>query len=206
MIATPVLLPRVLIVDDDPALRQQLKFALEEQHEVAEATQAREAIEQLTVFDPDVTILDLGLPPREQLPDEGYRVLEHSLACSAGKMVVLTGQGGEQITHEAIRRGAFDYLLKPAPLEQIVAAVSRALLFLDSERRLYEQGVSRINVDVEMGKGLQSLRDEAGRQLILKVLRDTGFNVYLSAKRLGVKRETLYYFIHKFGIRRPDDA
>lgn len=206
MTASAAPLPRVLIVDDDPALRQQLMFALEERHQVAEASQAREAIEQLEAFDPDVTILDLGLPPCEQTPDEGYRVLEHALGHSGAKVLVLTGQGGEQIAHEAIRRGAFDYLVKPAPLGQIVAAVARALLFLDSERRLYEQGVSRINVDVEMGKGLQSLRDEAGRQLILKVLRDTGFNVYSSAKQLGVKRETLYYFINKFGIKRPDDA
>lgn len=206
MTAPAVTLPRVLIVDDDPALRQQLVFALEERHQVAEASRACEAIAQLEAFDPDMTILDLGLPPAEQTPEEGCRVLEHALGHSASKVLVLTGQRGEQVAHEAIRRGAFDYLVKPTPLGQIIAAVTRALLFLASERRLFEQGVSRINVDVEMGKGLQTLRDEAGRQLILKVLRDTGFNVYLSAKQLGVKRETLYYFINKFGIKRPEDA
>jgi transcriptional regulator with GAF, ATPase, and Fis domain len=56
-----------------------------------------------------------------------------------------------------------------------------------------------------MGKGLQVLRDEADKSIILRVLRDTNFNVYQSAKILGVKRESLYYFLRKFGVKRTDD-
>ncbi|NLT24614.1 MAG: Fis family transcriptional regulator, partial [Syntrophorhabdus sp.] len=56
----------------------------------------------------------------------------------------------------------------------------------------------------EVGKGLQPAREEAEKNIILKVLKDTNFNVYKSAKLLGVKRESVYYFIKKFGFRRED--
>ena len=56
-----------------------------------------------------------------------------------------------------------------------------------------------------MGGGLQLAREEAEKNIIMKVLRDTNFNIYRSAKILGVKRESLYYFIKKFGWKREDD-
>jgi transcriptional regulator with PAS, ATPase and Fis domain len=56
-----------------------------------------------------------------------------------------------------------------------------------------------------VGKGLQPAREEAEKNIILKMLRDTNFNVYKSAKLLGVKRESLYYFIKKFGLKREGD-
>lgn len=195
----------ILLVEDDAALRKQICFSLESAFSIVEAGNQKEAIDALKNNKIDVVILDLGFPPHENTPDEGLKVLDHILSKYTCKVIILTGQRTEGIALEAIKSGAFDYLLKPASMEKIHYSIERALLFKDTEDQLERQGIKKISLDVEMGKGLQTLRDEADKSIILRILRDTNFNVYQSAKILGVKRESLYYFLRKFGVKRDHD-
>jgi DNA-binding NtrC family response regulator len=195
----------ILLIEDDIALRKQIRFFLENTFSIFEAGNQKEAFEALKTNKIDIVILDLGLPPNESTPDEGLRVLDHILGKYACKVLILTGQKTEGIALEAIKAGAFDYILKPASTEKILYAVERAMLFKETEEQLERQGIKKISLDVEMGKGLQTLRDEADKNIILRILRDTNFNVYQSAKILGVKRESLYYFLKKFGVKRTYD-
>ena len=195
----------ILLIEDDIALRKQIRFFLENTFSIFEAGNQKEAFEALKTNKIDIVILDLGLPPNESTPDEGLRVLDHILGKYACKVLILTGQKTEGIALEAIKAGAFDYILKPASTEKILYAVERAMLFKETEEQLERQGIKKISLDVEMGKGLQTLRDEADKNIILRILRDTNFNVYQSAEILGVKRESLYYFLKKFGVKRTYD-
>ena len=195
----------ILLIEDDIALRKQIRFFLESTFSIFEAGNKKEAFDDLKTNKIDIVILDLGLPPHESNPDEGLRVLDHILGKYACKVIILTGQKTEGIALEAIKAGAFDYIMKPAGTEKILYSVERALLFKETEEQLERQGIKKISLDVEMGKGLQALRDEADKNIILRVLRDTNFNVYRSAKILGVKRESLYYFLKKFGVKRTYD-
>ncbi len=195
----------ILLVEDDIALRKQVRFSLEGTFTVLEAESRKEALERLRTGLIDVVILDLGLPPAEGTPEEGLIVLTTILDQYTAKVIILTGQRTEGIALEAIKSGAFDYLLKPVSMENILFSVERALLFKNAEEELERQGIKKITLDVEVGKGLQLLRDEADKHVILKVLKDTNFNVYQSAKILGVKRESLYYFFKKFGLKRTHD-
>jgi DNA-binding NtrC family response regulator len=195
----------ILLIEDDIALRKQIRFSLENIYSIFEAGNRKEALEALKANKIDIAILDLGLPPHESTPDEGLKVLDHILGKYACKVLILTGQKTEGIALEAIKAGAFDYIMKPAGTEKILYSIERAILFKDTEEQLERQGIKKISLDVEMGKGLQPLRDEADKNVILRVLRDTNFNVYQSAKILGVKRESLYYFLKKFGVKRTYD-
>lgn len=195
----------ILLVEDDVALRKQIRFSLESAFSIFEAGNRKDAIDALKTNKIDVVILDLGLPPHKGTPDEGLKVLEHILEKYTCKVIILTGQKTEDIALEAIKSGAFDYLLKPASIEKILYSVERALLFKETEDKLEKLGIKKISLEVEMGKGLQTLRDEADKNIILSILKDTNFNVYKSAKILGVKRESLYYFLRKFGVKRTDD-
>ena len=195
----------ILLIEDDIALRKQIRFFLENTFSIFEAGNKKEAVDALKTNKIDIVILDLGLPPNESTPDEGLRVLDHILGKYTCKVIILTGQKTEGIALEAIKAGAFDYILKPAGTEKILYSVERALLFKETEEHLERQGIKKISLDVEMGKGLQTLRDEADKSVILRILRDTNFNVYKSAKILGVKRESLYYFLKKFGVKRTYD-
>jgi len=197
---------RILVVEDDEAIRSQLCFALERKYEVSEASNAPDAIAATSGKIFDAAVVDLGMPPNEQSPVEGLKVIDHLLATSQCKIIVLTGQGTQETAMKALERGVFDFLLKPVKMEQLLFSIERAELFITTERELQKQGVERIELQVKIGDGLQKLRESAEKNIILKVLNETGFNVYQSAKILGVKRESLYYFIKKFNLVRKTDA
>jgi two-component system response regulator RegA len=195
----------ILLVEDDVALRTQTRFALEERFTIFEAAGVQEGVNLLNAHEISIVILDLGLPPRENTPDEGMKLLSYILEKSSAKVIILTGQKTENTALEAIRSGAFDYIVKPAAMEKIIFSIDRAMLFRDAEKKMEKRGIKKVSFDIEVGKGLQPAREEAERNIILKILKDTNFNVYKSAKLLGVKRESLYYFIKKFGLKREGD-
>ena len=198
------LMETILVTEDDITLRAQIRFALEERFHIAEAGNVMKSVNLLNTQPITLAILDLGLPPQENTPEEGLRLLHYILENFGIKVIILTGQKTESAALESIKSGAFDYLVKPVSMEQLMFSIDRAILFRDTEQKLSQQGVAKITFGVEVGKGLQPAREEAEKNIILKVLKDTNFNVYKSAKLLGVKRESLYYFIKKFGFKRED--
>jgi DNA-binding NtrC family response regulator len=150
-----------------------------------------------------VIILDLGLPPHAHDITEGIATLKAIQdEILPLKVIVLTGQDQEAAALEAIREGAFDFLAKPATADAILRAVRRAQLFLQKERELGAQGITRIAINAQISEGLKGIRMDAEERLVRQILKETGFNVNQSAKRLGVKRENIYYFLKKFGIER----
>lgn len=195
----------ILLVEDDPALRMMLHGVLALQgFVVSEADSKVDALRKLdAASDIRVVILDLGLPPRAHDITEGIATLKaiHE-AILPVKVIVLTGQDQEAAALEAIREGAFDFLAKPAPADAILGAVRRALLFLQKESELGIEGITRIAINAQTSEGLKGVRLDAEERLVRQILKETGFNVNQSAKRLGVKRENIYYFLKKFGIER----
>lgn len=198
---------RILLVEDDPAIRLLLRGMLELQDFAVDECDGRVAALDKLRADPaiGIVILDLGLPPNAHDITEGLatlRAIQHEIMTA--KVIVLTGQDQEAAALEAIREGAFDFLAKPAGAEAILGAVRRALLFLQNERQLDLQGVKRIAINAQVGDGLKNVRSDAEERLVRQILKETGFNVVQTAKRLGVKRENIYYFLKKFDIQRDD--
>jgi DNA-binding NtrC family response regulator len=197
----------ILLVEDDPALRTMLRGVLElNDFTVSEAEQREPALQLLRANrNIRIVILDFGLPPHAHDITEGIATLKaiHS-EIMAVKVIVLTGQDQQAAALEAIREGAFDFLAKPASAESILRAIERALLFLQKESELSREGITRIAVNAQVAGGLKGIRTDAEERLVRQILKETGFNVYQSAKRLGVKRENIYYFMKKFGIARDD--
>ncbi|WP_022851316.1 response regulator [Limisalsivibrio acetivorans] len=193
---------RILLAEDDLPLRKQICFSLEMEYEIKEASNRKEALCLLGDFEPDIAIVDLGLPPSENTPDEGIKLMQDIQENSRCKIIVLTGQKSKEAALQSIKTGTFDYIIKPVNMEKLIFSIERAILFMETEREIEQEGVEKISFNIKMGEGLQPLREEAEKSLIIKVLKDNEFNVYKSAKILGVKRESLYYFIKKFGLER----
>lgn len=198
----------ILLVEDDPALRAVLKSTLEIQGFNTLETDSKQGAmnilntEENTVH---VMVLDLGLPPKAHTTEEGLDVIKQSAAAMhKTKIVVLTGQDEEKSALDAIREGAFDFLSKPASSEDILTAVNRAILFHSKEQDLSADGMARLQLNAQFADGLKAVREEAEEKLVRQVLKDTGFNIYRSAEKLGIKRESIYYFMKKFGINRDD--
>ncbi len=199
----------ILLVEDDPPLRAVLKSILEIQGFNVLETDSK--IGAMAILGDDshtihVMILDLGLPPKAHTTEEGLDVIvQTTAAMHATKIVVLTGQDEEKSALDAIREGAFDFLSKPARSEDILRAVNRAILFHSKEKDLSADGMTRLQLNAKVADGLKAVREEAEEKLVRQVLKETGFNIYRSAEKLGIKRESIYYFMKKFGINRDDN-
>ena len=201
-------LTRILLVEDDPALRLVMRNVMENNdYDVMEAD-SRVAAEDVLKNNPDIAaiVLDLGLPPSPHTTTEGLATIKAVVeGLYPAKIVVLTGQDEESSALAAIREGAFDFLAKPSKSEDILSAVQRAVLFYDKERTLSEEeGLTKLQINAKVADGLKAVREEAEEKLVRRVLKDTEFNVYQSAAKLGLKRESIYYFLKKFGIKRED--
>jgi two-component system NtrC family response regulator len=86
--------PAILIVEDDEDIRAQMKWALVSDFEVGTAGDRAEAVRAFTSGRPLVTLLDLGLPPRPNEPEEGLETLSALLAINPlAKVVIVSGQG-----------------------------------------------------------------------------------------------------------------
>jgi two-component system, NtrC family, response regulator AtoC len=113
---------KILVVEDDRDTRQGLQMLLEEFHlDVRAASTLAEARDALASFDPDVCLTDL------QLPDgDGLDFVRSARAGDPRReVVVLTGHGSLDSAVEAMKAGAFDYLVKPLRPVQLEAVLER---------------------------------------------------------------------------------
>jgi two-component system NtrC family response regulator len=129
-------LPKLLIVEDDEAIRTQLKYALRERYALWFADSRLRALALVNEVHPDLVSLDLGLPPHPDTVEEGLSTLEDILRAAPGtKVIVLTGSGDRTNARRAIELGAFDYLSKSADLAEYEMVLRRStyLQTLESE-------------------------------------------------------------------------
>lgn len=133
----------VLIVEDDPALQVQMKWAFDA-YEVAVASDCEEALAQIRRLEPAVVTLDLGLPPAPDNVTEGFRTLGQILELTPDtKVIVLTGQNDLANARRAVSLGAHDFFAKPFEPDVLRLIIDRAFrmheLQLENRRLLAAQ-------------------------------------------------------------------
>lgn len=124
--------PALLIVDDDPLITDTLHFVLSHDFEVFVADSRQQVKSLLTQLDeaPPLALVDLGLPPTQHKPDEGFALITDLLNYSKKiRILVLSGQNDEANARHARALGAIDFIAKPAEPEQIKQALLSALRF-----------------------------------------------------------------------------
>jgi two-component system NtrC family response regulator len=143
---------RLLIVEDDEDIRTQMKWALGNDYEVLMAGDRAGAFAAFTADRPAVTLLDLGLPPCPNEPEEGLAVLSALLALDPlAKVIVVSGQGDKQNALRAVGAGAYDFLCKPVDMNELVLLLQRCVYLgdLEQEYRAMQRG-ARTEVFEEM--------------------------------------------------------
>ena len=114
---------KVLIVDDEPHIRRLLRTTLTRaSYEVMEAESAREALDCLTEIDPDVVLLDLGLPDRD-----GMELIPAIRKRSKATLLVISARDATDQKVTALDLGADDYVTKPFDTDELLARVRAAL-------------------------------------------------------------------------------
>jgi two-component system KDP operon response regulator KdpE len=115
--------PLVLLIEDEPQMRRFLRTALSSNgYRLMEAATAREGLAQAAGRNPDLILLDLGLPDRD-----GLDVTRELRGWSAVPIIVLSARGQEQDKVAALDLGADDYLTKPFGVDELLARIRVAL-------------------------------------------------------------------------------
>ena len=133
---------RLLIVEDDPGLQRQLKWALDA-FEVECASMREEALAVARRLEPPIVLQDLGLPPDPDGVEEGFATIAELLhQAPTTKVIVVTGREGREHALRAIDLGAYDFCQKPVDMEVLTLIIDRARRIQELEaenRRLAER-------------------------------------------------------------------
>jgi len=115
--------PVVLVIEDEPQMRRFLKASLESHdYGLVEAGSAREGLAQATGRNPDVILLDLGLPDLD-----GIELTRRLREWARTPIIVISARGREQDKIAALDAGADDYLTKPFGVGELLARLRVAL-------------------------------------------------------------------------------
>lgn len=118
--------PRVLIVDDDKAITQQLFWTLCDDYEVMTAHDLQSAVRRVTIYEPAISILDLHLPPVLDTPEVGLRILEYIKGrYPNSKVLILSSAANAEMERTCLTSGADEVLDKPFETEHLLATIRR---------------------------------------------------------------------------------
>jgi two-component system NtrC family response regulator len=126
--------PKLLLVEDDEDIRTQMKWALAGDYDVSTAGDTAEALAVFSANRPLVTLLDLGLPPRPNDPEEGLAALSALLGVEpTAKIIIVSGQGDKENAIRAVGVGAYDFLCKPVQMDELKLLLHRCVYVAELE-------------------------------------------------------------------------
>lgn len=167
----------LLLVDDDELLRERMGRALQSRGLLVRvAASGAEALQLAREQPPELAVLDLKMPGMTGLELLG----ELKAVAPDVHAVILTGYGSIANAVEAVRRGAENYLTKPADADQVLEALHRTGTLTDEEAPPASEAAIHT----------PSLA-EAEWNHIQQVLADCNGNITRTAERLGIPRRTL---------------
>ena len=177
---------RILVVDDEPAIRRFLKTSLSAQgYHIREAETGKQALELMKRDAPDVLVLDLGLPDMD-----GLEIIKETRAGgSAIPIIVLSSRVDEANKVHALDLGADDYVTKPFGVEELLARLRTAL-----RHRLQQQGERPIFKSGDLGL-----------DLVRRIVTVKGAEVKLSPREYDLLRVLVAHagkvLTHRFILR-----
>jgi two-component system NtrC family response regulator len=192
--------PKLLIVDDDEEIRTQMKWAVGQDYDVLLAGDRAEALETFGSLRPAVTILDLGLPPRPNDPEEGLATLSDLLALErSAKVIILSGQEEKENALRAVGAGAYDFLCKPVDIEQLKFLLQRCFYVANLEKEYRDMQQS---LETEVFEGMLGTSPQMhGVFAAIRKVATANAPVLLLGES-GTGKEIAALAIHRRGLRK----
>ncbi len=189
----------LLIVEDDPGLRKQLKWCFSD-YKLFIAGDRESALRELKENKPAVVTLDLGLPPDPTNAEEGLHTLEDILSVAPRtKVIVVTGNDEKENALKAIALGAYDFYQKPVEPEVLSLIVERAHrlhnLEQESEKLASLQDKTRLDGFVATSQQIEQVC------LTVEKIAPTDVTALLLGES-GTGKEVLARAIHKLSERK----
>jgi two-component system response regulator RegA len=185
--------PKVLVVEDEPRLRDLLADVIPDMaagFTVTTARTAEEAARILQVASHDILILDLHLPGQSGMDFFETARRTHPQV----QVIIMTGFGDLAAARRAIRLDVVDFLGKPCRLDELEAALTRARQRLTAANTLPTASSTTPSGPPSATTTLEDLE----RQQILATLERNDGNRTLTAAELGISRRTLQYRLSQY--------
>ena len=188
--------PVVLVVDDDPGVRESFRLILDDHYEVVDVPDGPAALDVVRTSAVDLVLLDIRLPGMD-----GIEVLERIKALDEGiEVILVTAVKTVRTAVAAMKLGAFDYLTKPFEEDEFLSLSRRAL-----ERRALEREVAFLRSELARAHDLDEIVGlhpaiEKLHGLIAQVAR-TSTTVLITGES-GTGKELVARAIHRQGPRR----
>ena len=140
----------ILIVDDDKSIRYSLKRMMENHYATLTAQNGEEALARFRENHPDLVIMDIKMPGRS-----GIEILREIKSIDPRSLVIMmTAYGTTETAIEAMKYGAFDYILKPFPIPKMKSLIEKALFL----RKLMKEEVTYEAMGSELSEALRRCR------------------------------------------------
>lgn len=137
--------PKILVVEDDPAITNLIRTTLDTQeYQYHTAKNGAEALLDAVSYNPDVIILDLGLPDMD-----GVEIIHKVRGWSIVPIIVVSARSEDQDKVEALDAGADDYLTKPFSIDELLARLRVAL-----RRSRAEEGAAQTQSSIYRNGGI----------------------------------------------------
>jgi DNA-binding NtrC family response regulator len=194
--STRTIRPAILVVDDDPGLRESFRLILEDEYEVLDVPDGAQALDIVRSCQVDLVLLDIRLPGMD-----GLEVLERIKALDEQLDVILvTAIKTVRTAVSAMKLGALDYLTKPFDEEEVLAVIRRAL-----EKRALEREVVFLRSELARREDLYEMIGQSAEMrrlhgLVAQVARTTA--TVLITGESGTGKELLARAVHRQGPRR----
>ena len=188
--------PVILVVDDDPGVRESFRLILEDHYDVVDVPDGPSALDVVRASPMDLVLLDIRLPGMD-----GIEVLERIKAIDdRAEVILVTAVKTVRTAVAAMKLGAFDYLTKPFEEDELLSLASRAL-----ERRTLEREVALLRSELARTHDLDEIVGEHPvmarlHGLIAQVAR-TSTTVLITGES-GTGKELVARAIHRHGNRR----
>ena len=197
---------RILIVDDDEVLRETFASCLMERYSCATAGSAGEALALLAREPVALVIADIVMPGRN-----GVELLREIIKRFPSTMMIVTsGIDRSQRVRDALRLGAYDYLVKPFDLDALELSVERALeqRSLLREEEQYKKTLEERNIELAgrktdlerlLAADINAIKEKTGYEQSLKALSSIVNDCYEDVDRIRAVVQNLRFF------SRPDE-
>jgi DNA-binding NtrC family response regulator len=188
--------PVILVVDDEPNVRESFRLVLEDAYDVIDVPDGSRALDAVRASQVDLVLLDIRLPEMD-----GIEVLERIKAIDEGVEVILvTAVKTVRTAVAAMKLGAFDYVTKPFDEDELLSLVRRAL-----QKRSLEREVSFLRGELARQHDREDIVGEHPEmqklsRLITQVARTT--TTVLITGESGTGKELIARAIHQRGPRR----
>jgi DNA-binding NtrC family response regulator len=118
--------PRILVVDDDEAITQQLYWTLAGEYDVVTANDMSTAIRRVAFYKPDISILDLQMPPDNDSPKVGLQLLEFIKGhLPTSRVLIMSSNAELEVQKACYNAGADEFFDKPFEIQEMLSSICR---------------------------------------------------------------------------------